>query len=531
MKFRALSLSALFFLLLMPSQLLALSSVNIPLGSPIYSYIDKLAGLGLIASDFKGIRPLTKSEGARLVREAEKSSSSAANSPLATELLAELRFYLHRELAFYDHPDQVPAYDIKPVADLSLRYLYLDGEPRNYERGVHDGGGDGVFGIGSGLRPDNPYPSVAFQRGTEGTPLLPNNEGVRYQDGSSVDLRVSSEANVSSYLSFLIEPEFVSTPGAVQVRLNKGYAKLGGGGLELEIGRDSNWLGFGERGAITLSNNAKNFDLIKLSSPEPLDTGYLGMFKYAVIFSRFDRVTTAAGDRQPWFYAIKASLKPVPSFEIGINLGRQQGGPGVNDSSRDWFQGLVGGTRNDNSNSLGGVELRWRMAFLRNTEAYLEFSGEDAAKFWPIVESYLAGIYIPRLTADGKNDFRFEYFKGNNILYTHGQFSEGYLYKDMPIGHAQGGGTLDFLFSYSHWFSARQRAGADYIFTSRGNSGRLEGQALEQKHALRAFWNLPLADHLDMKLSYGWEHVNNLNLQSDVSRTNNLAAAELQYRF
>jgi len=171
------------------------------------------------------------------------------------------------------------------------------------------------------------------------------------------------------------------------------------------------------------------------------------------------------------------------------------------------------------------------MDFLRDTEAYFEFSGEDAAKFWPFVESYLAGIYIPRLTADGKNDFRFEYFKGNTILYTHGEFTEGYMYKGMPIGHAEGGATLDFLFSYSHWFSARQRAGADYIFTSRGNAGRLEGQALEQKHALRAFWNLPLADHLDMKLSYGWEHVNNLNLEDGVSRTNNLAAAELQYRF
>lgn len=531
MKSRIVALSALFFLLLLPADLLALSSVNIPLGSPVYSYLDKLAGLGLIASDFKGLRPLTKTEGARLVREAEQNSSLAANSELVSGLLAELRFYLRRELALSTQPDHVPMFDFKPITDLSLRYLYLDGVPRNYERGVHDPGGEGVFGIGSGLRPENPYPSIAIQRGTEGTPLLPNNEGVRYGDGSSLDLRVSSEANFSSHLSFLIEPELVSTPGAVQIRLNKGYVKLGGGGLELEIGRDSNWLGFGERGAITLSNNARNFDLIKLSSPEPLDAGFLGKFKYAAIFSRFDRVETAGGERQPWFYALKASLKPTPSFEIGINLGRQQGGPGVNNSPRDWFQGLVGGTRTDNSNSLGGVELRWRMAFLRNTELYFEFSGEDAAKFWPFVESYLAGIYIPQLTADGKNDFRFEYFKGNNILYTHGEFTEGYIYKGMPIGHAQGGATLDFLFSYSHWFSARQRAGTDYIFTSRGNSGRLEGQALEQKHALRAFWNLPLADHLDMKFSYGWEHIKNLNLQSDVSRTNNLAAAELQYRY
>ncbi len=518
-------------LLLFPVNLLALSSVNIPLGSPIYSYIDKIAALGLISSDFKGIRPLTKSEAARLVREAENSSSDAANSPFGKELLGELKFYLRRELSLYDVPAQSPSFDFKPLSDLSLRYAYLDGMPRNYVRNVNDPGGDGVFGIGAGLRPDNPYPTIVEQRGTEGTPLIANNEGVRYQDGSNLDLRFSSEANLSESVSLLVEPQFYSTSGVLQGRINKGYVKLGGGGLELEVGRDSNWLGFGERGALTLSNNARNFDLLKLSSPEPLDVGMFGKLKYALILSRFDKVMTANGDRQPWFYAIKVSLKPVPEFEIGINLGRQQGGPGVDNSLKDNLQGLVGGTSHDNSNSLGGVELRWRMPFLRNSEAYVEFSGEDAAKFWPIVESYLAGIYIPRLTDDGKNDFRFEYFLGNNILYSHSQFTEGYIYKGMPIGHAEGGATQDFFFSYSHWFSVRDRAGLDYSHTTRGNTGRLIGQALERKDALRAFWTLPLADHLDMKLVYGIERVDNLNLQSDVSQTNNLAVAELLYRF
>lgn len=531
MKPRVFCLLSFYILLLLPAELLALSSANIPLGSPIYSYIDKLAGLGFLSSDFKGLRPLAKSEAARLVIEAGKNSSAAANTILANELLAELRFYLRRELSLYDLPEQSPSCDFKPVSDLSLRYLYLDGEPRSYERGVHDPGGEGVFGIGSGLRPDNPVSAVTQQHGTEGTPLFPNNEGIRYHDGSSLDFRFSSEAHFSRYLSLLVEPEFLSTPGELLGRINKGYAKLGSGGLELEVGRDSNWLGFGERGAITLSNNARNFDILKLSSPEPLDAGRFGKFKYALIFSRFDSVMTAGGERQPWFYAIKASLKPVPSFEIGINLGRQQGGTGVANSFKDNLQGLVGGTYSDNSNSLGGVELRWRMSFLRNTEAYVEFSGEDSAKIWPIVESYLAGLYIPRLTDDGRNDFRFEYFLGNNSLYTHSQFTEGYIYKGMPIGHAEGGATQDFFFSYSHWFSARERAGADYIFTSRGNTGRLVGQAIERKNALRAYWNLPLADHLDMKLVYGLERIDNLNLQSTVSRTNNLAIAELLYRF
>lgn len=520
--------------LLLPARLWALASPNVPLGSPVYGYIDKLAALGLISSDFAGIKPLTRSEAARLLHEAQKRRDLLPASAFTDDLLAELATYLKRELDLYDnavHPVPVPTVSVVPIADMKARYVYLDGTPRSYDRPVNDPGGEGVFGIGSGLRPDNPYPTIAWQRGTEGTPLLENNEGVRYAAGNSVDLRFTSELHLGRQFSLLVEPMFLSTPGIVQGRVNKGYLKLGSGGLELEVGRDSNWLGFGKRGALTLSNNASNFDLLKISSPEPLDAGMFGKFKYALIVAQMDRVMTLHGARQPWFYAIKASLKPSPNFEIGINLGRQQGGPGVSNSVRDNLQGLVGGTTKDNSNSLGGVELRWRMPSLRNSEIFVEYSGEDAAKFWPFVESYLAGLYIPRLTVDGKNDLRFEYFLGNNILYTHSQFTEGYLYQGMPIGHSQGGATQDIYLQYRHWFSAAASCGLEYFNTKRGITGRLPGQAREEKHALRGELSLPLATGLDLTLTYGWEHIRNFDLVNNDDRINNLFVAETTYRF
>jgi hypothetical protein len=526
-----LSTAALFLALASGNALAALASNNIPLDSPVYGYLDKMAGLGLFDSDFRGIRPITRSEAARLLKEAKGNHASAGGSVFAGELIAETGRHLERELFYADNPGQAVSSDFKPLTGAKLRYVYLDGEARDYERDVHDPGGEGVFGIGSGLRPTNPADFVVHQQGTEGTPLFENNEGTRYAAGNSMDVRFSTEANLGRHLSFLVEPQFVVTDGLLNGRVNKGYVKLGGGSLELEVGRDANWLGFGQRGALTLSNNAKNFDLIKLSSPEPIGVGFLGMLKYALIFSRFDRVMTDDGERRPYFYAIKASLKPSPQVEIGINLGRQQGGPGVTNTLSSYFKGLVGGTHEDNSNSLSGIELRWRIPALANTEIYGEFSGEDAAKFWPIVESYLAGIYVPRLTSSGRDDLRFEYFLGNRILYTHGQFTEGYLYKGMPIGHSQGGATQDFFLRYSHWFSARNNAGIDYLHTTRGNLGRLEGQALERKNAGRIFWNFPLADRLDMKMLVGTERVVNMNLQNGVNRNNTLASVELDYRF
>jgi hypothetical protein len=545
----------LLALFMMPAAGMAVTSNNLPLDSPVYDYLDKLASFGLIAGDFKGIRPITGAEAARLFQEAEESLKKekerptsraipghvedyrrypAADEPMSDELLKELRHALGREVSLRGTPGSAPLLDFRPLAEVRARYVYLNGAPRSYERAVLDQGGDGVFGIGAGLRPDSPPPgALVNQHGSEGTPLTENNEGVVYGRKNSIDVRFSSELFFSRYVSALVEPMLLySQQGdTLRGRLNKGYVKVGGGGLELEAGRDASWLGPGDRGALTLTNNAANFDLIKLSSPEPIDIRYVGALKYAFIFSRFDDTVTNGVARRPWFLAAKLSVKPVDTLEIGLNLGRQVGGAGVDNSIGAVLRGFVGGTDNDNSNSLAGLEFRWRMPFLRNTEIYGEFSGEDSASVWPIVESYLAGVYIPRLTEDGRNDFRFEYFLGNNILYTNGTFPAGYIYRGMPIGHSQGGAAQDFFCRFRHWFSARHTAALEYFHTERGNTGRLPGQAVERKNGVRAVWNLPLVGRVDASLRYGWEKVDNYGLAGGIDQTNQLARVDLTYRY
>jgi hypothetical protein len=523
----------------------ALSSPNIPLDSPIYLYIEKLAGFGLVNSDIKGIRPYSKSEAARLLLEAESKLASGSYPPLAKQFAARLRELIPREAFLHDHPEQAPAFDFNPVANARLRYVYLDGVPRSYFRPVNDPGNDGVFGIGSGLRPPNPYPAPVQQRGSEGTPLLENNEGVVYHDGSNLDLRLSAEAFASRFASALVEPMLLwsASTKETDLRLDKGYLKLGGEGLELEVGRDENWLGLGYRGAITLTNNARNFDLVKLSSPEPVISRYLWDLKYSLMVSQFEKSVTDGQERQPLFMAAKVSFKPLKEIELGFNLGRQVGGPGVDNGTVETLRGLIGGFNNDNSNSLAGFELRFRLPFLRNAELYGEYSGEDAASFWPIVESYLAGFYIPMLTPSGADDLRFEYFLGNNILYTHSVYLQGYLRYGLPIGDSQGGATQDFFLRYSHWFSARNNLALEWYRTTRGDSGRLpmdasgrfdpngEMQAVERKIAVRAFWSLPVCGEWNALLSYGHEWVHNWGLRSGVDRSNQLLRVELSYRY
>ncbi|WP_306535471.1 capsule assembly Wzi family protein [Geobacter sp.] len=539
---------AILVLTLFASTASALSSPNIPLDSPVYSYLEKLAGFGLVRSDVAGIKPFSRAEAARLLLEAEwnmEAGSGSGDLAFARTILAELRRKIPREAALYREPDTAPAVDVNPMSSARVRYVYLDGKPRSYERPVHDPGDDGVFGIGSGLRPANPYPSPVQQHGTEGTSLMENNEGIVYRDGHNVEVRFSAEASLGSVASALVEPQLsYSREGdGATVKLVKGYLKIGGGGAELEVGRDANWLGLGSRGAVTLTNNARNFDLVKLSSPEPILLKYVGALKYAFIGSRFDTTVTDGEERRPWFLGAKLSVKPVENFEIGINYGKQFAGPGVDNSFGDFVRGIFGGMSSDNTNNLAGVEMRLRLPKLRNTELYGEFSGEDSASFWPIVESYVAGVYIPRLTASGRDDLRFEFFKGNNILYTNSTFPGGYLYKGMPIGHSQGGAVIEFYLRYSHWFSVRNNLALEFFRTDRGHEGRVTVdaagrfdpngvmQAIEKKHAGRVSWSLPVHGDLDMNLLYGIEKVENVDLVAGEDRTNQLFKAEVRYRY
>lgn len=536
---------ALFVAVLYPGVAFALSSPNIPLDSPIYLYLEKLSGFGLVSSDVKGIRPFSRAEAARLVREAEEKTAAGAASPLATELISRLKELLPRELTYYGREEAAPAFDYDPLATARLRYVYLDGAPRSYFRAVHDPGDDGVFGIGSGLRPSNPYPSPVQQRGSEGTPLFENNDGVVYKTGTNLDLRGSGELYFGATGSALVEPQLLwsEADDEARVRLNRGYVKIGGKGLELEVGRDENWLGPGYRGAITLTNNARNLDQVKLSSPELVKSKYLWDLKYSLVLSRLEKTVTDGKEREPYFFAGKLAMKPLENFEFGINLGRQAGGPGVDNGFGDIVRGLVGGTSEDNSNSIAGFDLRLRLPWLRNTELYGELSGEDAAAFWPIVESYVAGFYIPRLTESGRDDLRFEYFRGNRILYTNGTFVEGYLYHGLPLGHSQGGATQDFFLRYSHWFSVRNNLALEAFHTRRGDYGRVtvdetgrydaDGvmQAIERKNALRASWSFPVFKEWSALLLYGQEWVHNYELRAGDTQMNQLLRAELTYRY
>ncbi len=518
----------------------AISSANIPLESPVYQYLDKLSGFGLINSEIKGLRPYSKAEVARLIIEAEDNLSKIDNAPiLAIQIIRHLKSFVQREFGLKKKPGKVPLIDFNPIAAARLRYVYTDAVPRDFNRDVYDRGGGHVFGfIGRDLRPARG--GIVRETGTEGTPLLENNEGVIYHLGHNMELRWDMETYLDDFAVLSVEPLVICRSDSsadmqdCQLQLQKGYGKVGGGGLEFEFGRDALWFGPGSRGAVTLTNNGKNFDLFKISSPEPIDINwlkrYIGDVKYAIILSRFDETGSGETLRQPYFVGIKLAIKPSKWIEIGGNFVRQAGGPGFSGSS-SLQDSIFGGGFNDNSNSIAGFDFRIRIPWLKNTEIYAEYAGEDVALFWPFLESYVAGIFVPFLTPSGKDELRIEYFWGHPVLYTDYKFPNGYTYQGMTIGHSQGGATQDIFVRYTHYFSTRNSVSLDYIHTNRGLEGRIANQQAEEKNAGRLFWALPLFGDVNMNIMYGWERINNFNLVSDLQQTNQIFKVDVTYRY
>jgi hypothetical protein len=101
----------------------------------------------------------------------------------------------------------------------------------------------------------------------------------------------------------------------------------------------------------------------------------------------------------------------------------------------------------------------------------------------------------------------------------------------MTPGHSQGGNASEFFGRYSHWFSTRNNLALEYFYDERSRNHRIGTQAMESKHAGRAFWSFPLYKEIDARLGYGIEMIDNVNLVAGDKRTNNLVDFEVRYNY
>lgn len=440
--------------------------VYIPLDSPIYEELDTLNSLGYLDTYLDEIKPISRVEAARLVLEAQSLlSGSETPDAVARTIVDDLRDQLRDEVGWLDSnaEDNQPTM-FQPVERLEAQAIYSRGQQRFWNSTT------GGFEL------------VA----KEGTPLFPYNDGIPTASGTNEVVRWESWAGLGGFLTGYGEAAatgpLTRTPtGTSRFRALDAEAVMSLGNYAISFGQEEmNW-GVGHFGGLAQSNNATPFPALRvqLIHPKllPWIFRYLGQFRFQVFLGQLD------GDRvysHPYIAGQIVSFKPVPNFEIGFNHAIDFGGKGNDNYGWTGFIGRVtglntGSTSQGNTNSRGGIYLKFRFPSVRGLMVYQEIVGEDnlTKEVRPIggalpflAVSYQGGFYLPRLTQDGRTDVRFEYAILEPQYSVHSD-SLYWTYSNNLMGDAMGPNASEIDLQVGRWFTNLTKASADVFVTER----------------------------------------------------------------
>jgi hypothetical protein len=496
----------------------------IPLDSSIYDELDTLNDLGLADSYLSEIQPITRVEAARITVEAESKLSEMQNqNELARSVIDALRLQLPEEVQWIeqDHEDNLPTM-FHPVDRVEGEYVFSQGKRESIESGS------------SGLN---------YQ---EGTPLLPNNDYLSTDQGSNEILRWSGWGGVGGFITgygegALAGPLTDSPSQANRAQLLTGAVVVGLGNTAISFGQEETSWGVSHYNQLSQSNNAQPFPALRIQNIHPGHLPwifrYLGLYRYQAFLGQLNSGRTFS---RPWISGHVITFRTLPFFEWGIDHAIMFGGSGNDTYSAAGFLGDVtglstGNAHTANTNTRFGIFGKAYIARLRDSQLYGEILSEDyfqaggntGIKLPFKGPSYTAGLYVPRLSIDGRTTARFEYALTDKEYSTHND-SLYWSYNNALMGSSLGPGAWQVNFEIDRWLNLESRLGVDAFYTRNQaivlpsyqpptrNTETGYGVAFD---LLRLPLEIaPLADSLgEMKARAGMEYVTDINYTNDNS--------------
>jgi hypothetical protein len=457
-----------FLLLFLPGPVLA-ASTHVPVGSWVYPALERLEAEGLLPTGILTNRPISRSEAARLVKEAGTGQPSAAAFRLLQKLEAEFA------------PDgSLSSSYLRPFEEARFKYLYSDGTPHL---------------------------------------LNLNNKGDFIGNGSNIRAGFTSSARVLGALAFYLDPEIRYPEGAgleseAEVVLVEGYGALELWNIELTAGRQSLWWGPGQHGTLLLTDNARPFDLIKLTNPKPAALpwifSYIGQVKLTAFATRLEEDRDFAN---PYLAGIRLDLKPHRNVNIGIARVALFGGAGRHVDAGVIWDVITAGNENvagEPGNQLASVDLKVVLPFrIQKVVVYGELGGEDEAGSLPSRNAYMAGAYLPGFLGVDRLDVRVEYGqtyigKYPGMWYNHHVYTTGYTYDGRIIGHHMGTDARDLFISAAY--------ASDYgdfeVLVDIESSGR---DVKEKNRSAAATWSRQLNEEASLTMGYYYDRQTNID--------------------
>ncbi|MCB1214392.1 MAG: hypothetical protein KDK66_02830 [Deltaproteobacteria bacterium] len=531
-----------------PAQVFAQASPNVSVLDTVYQDLDALVALGLIKDRVVGQRPYSEREIVWMAKQAEKNlllNLSQAQQDFSVEKRLKRSQRLINKIKrrfstlWNESPQDLTKVEIKPISQLSLGFLKLDASPRGF--------GDN----GLGLLEASLNPLIAYR------------EGRHLVNGSNLAMELQHGFRLSPYFYLQAQERMQLALAEDGSQENKVFIHQLSGkflikNLEVQVGRDAILWGQGEDGGLLLSANARPLDAIQLSNDLPFRLPWvfkvLGPAKFSFFFADL-------GPEQHFPHSklvgTKLSFQPYSFFEFGLSnmtLFGGEGAPSAGLGTRltDIFPlvQFLTGAQAQVDNKMGGFDFRFHFKRLRGSELYLEAifddtPGKDQKKFWIEDAGHVLGVWLPRLTDDGRLSLRLEYRRTGIRYYRHPQFQSGWSLNQNILGDDLGPDAQGFYFKVYYELRPEHRLALHGAWESRSEDryiggvsdgglsfSKVEDRVEETRLRLGAYWNFePEEIPLRLKLEGAYERVQNFAFVSGETQHHWLAALSLDVFF
>jgi membrane-associated phospholipid phosphatase len=382
----------------------------VPLNSWVYPAIERLSAMGLVHTEFLGMRPWTRLECANLTEEAAQSLDEGVENSQAADIVSVLSTEFASESATYENGPENTA----RIESVYSRMTGISGTPLNdsYHFGqtiINDYG--------------RPY-QEGFNNVTGFSAYATAGRFAIYVNGEYQHAPSApgfSQPIRNFFVTIDQTPVQAATPiaGTDQFRLLDTYVAANLGGWDLTFGKQSLWWGPGDGTALIFSDNAEPIYMARVSRTTPFllpwILGKLGPVKVDLFFGQL------AGNQfppRPLIHGEKISFKPTQNLELGFSRTSEFGGVGRALTSaailNSYFSFTSSGAYGPNDNPgkrTGGFDFSYRVPFVRRwLTVYTDaISSDDPSPIdAPRRAAVNTGLFLPRLPGINKLELRLE---------------------------------------------------------------------------------------------------------------------------
>ncbi|WP_263411640.1 capsule assembly Wzi family protein [Terriglobus tenax] len=451
----------------------AYGSTNVPMDSWIYPALERLANLGFIDHQSVSIRPWTRVECLRQLKEAEGNFlGEMADSPMypeAERLLSDLR----RE---FEYSPLAPSAEVESVyarvgtiAGPALTDGFHFGQTWWNDYGRPLGRGSSVI---AGY-------SVRAHRGRF---FFYDRQELQYGPGKAAVTKVMSDLfqqiDMLQYTSSIPNafPVAPASPAGVRQRPIELYAGVAFAGAQLSFGKQQIFWGPTKSGPFSFSSNAEPTYNLRLVATRPHYVPFLGhavTYRYDIVFGKLSGHKFPA---RPYFNGQKLELTFGRNFEMSAtrwSLLWGVGHPMTLRSLKDNFFSANStgdtfdyGERSDPGDRKSGFDFRWHVPGI---ERYVTIYADGYADDEPIPmdaprrTAWSPGIYFSQMPYLHSVDLRFEVAssmamsqdEGSNRFFINNQYRDANTNKGFLLGNAVGRNARSYEVSSTYWRSAR----------------------------------------------------------------------------